>query len=135
MKNKKNLLAREIINYIIFGLLTTLVNIISYLFFSELDLNYIICNIIAFILSIIVAFITNKIYVFKSYSWQKNIILKEIVAFTSTRIITFLIDMLLMISLVEIVVIGDVIAKCIVNIIVIVTNYIISKWVVFGKSK
>ena len=96
-------------------------------------MQYIVSNVIAFLLSIIFAFITNKTYVFKSHSWQKDIVLKEGIAFVGTRVITFFVDMTLMIILIEII-INDFIAKCVVNAIVIVINYVISKWIIFKNT-
>lgn len=133
MNKIKRLLANEAIMYVIFGVLTTLINIISYEFFNTLGIQYLISNGIAFVLSIIFAFVTNKVYVFKSYSWQRDIIIKEGAAFVTARVITFLMDMALMVILVEMISVNDFMAKCLVNVIVIVLNYVISKWVVFKK--
>ena len=125
MKNNK-----EIILYILFGVLTTFVNITTFLLFETL-LNYKVANIIAFIISIYFAYITNKLYVFKSRKTASKYVMLELINFFISRIVTFLIDILLMILLVEILDINSLQSKFFVNIIVIVLNYIISKRVVF----
>jgi len=125
----------EIILYLIFGVLTTVVSLLSYFIFSKLfNINYLISNIISWILSVLFAFITNKLYVFKSNDKTNNKILKEIISFFSSRIFTFLIDMLMMYILVGLLKFNDMIIKIIVQFIVIVLNYILSKLFVFKKT-
>ena len=87
---KKN----EIILYLIFGILTTIVNIISYLFITDiLNIHYLISNIIAWFLSVLFAYITNRIWVFKS---KNENILKEFGLFISGRIFSGVLDTTLM---------------------------------------
>lgn len=122
----------EIINYLIFGVLTTLVSIISYFIFSKIfGINYLISNIISWILSVLFAFITNKIYVFKS---KENKILKELISFFSSRIFTFIVDMVMMYVLVSVLKLDDMLVKIIVQFVVIVLNYVLSKLFVFKKT-
>lgn len=120
---------KEIIKYLIFGGLTTLVSILSYYLFTRIfSLNYQISNILSWILSVTFAFITNKKYVFESKS---NEILKELFSFYSFRIASLLIEMLVMYLLVLF--IDDLISKLIAQILVIILNYIFSKLFVFGR--
>lgn len=131
---KKN---EEIINYIIVGALTTLVSLITYYacVLTILDpkdaLELQIANVISWIISVSFAYITNRVFVFKSKS--KNI-LKEVVSFVSARVITLFIDMFIMFLMVTLVGINDKISKIIVQVMVIVLNYIFSKLLVFKKS-
>lgn len=121
----------EIINYLIFGVLTTLVSIISYFIFSKIfGVYYLISNIISWILSVLFAYITNKLYVFKS----DNKIIKELINFFSSRIFTFIVDMVMMYVLVSILKFDDMIVKIIVQFVVIVLNYVLSKLFVFKKT-
>lgn len=125
----------EIINYLIFGVLTTIVSLISYFIFSKIfNINYLISNIISWILSVLFAFITNKLYVFKSKEKNKNKVVKELINFFSSRIFTFLIDMFLMYMLVSVLIIDDMISKLVTQIVVIVLNYVLSKLYVFKKT-
>ena len=127
----------EIWNYIIVGGLTTLVSLLTY-YISVLtilnpnnSLELQIANIISWILSVAFAYITNRIFVFKSKN--KNII-KEASSFVSSRIITLLLDMLSMFLIVTILHINDKIGKIISQIVVMIGNYIISKLFVFKKG-
>lgn len=124
----------EAIKYIVFGVLTTFINIFSYLIFTTMGLAYIESNFIAFILSILFAFITNKLYVFDSKSWKINIVFRESITFLTSRIVTFFIDTISLVILIELFGINDFISKCIVNVIVIILNYILSKFFVFKRK-
>lgn len=123
---------QEIINYLIFGVLTTLVSILSYALFTRfLNLNYIYSNIISWIISVTFAFITNKIYVFKS---KEDNVFKEVIKFYISRLTSLLIELLIMYLMVDLLKINDMISKIIVQFIVIILNYIFSKIFVF-KNK
>ena len=132
---KKN---EEIINYLIVGGLTTLLSLIVYYIcvHTFLDANngfeLQIANIISWIAGVTFAYVTNRIFVFKSK--EKNI-LKECASFVGSRIITLLLDMLIMFLFVTVFKIDDLIAKIISQIVVIVGNYIISKLFVFKNKK
>lgn len=135
MKNRVILLLkqyREIIAYLIFGVLTTLVNIVIYFLASDiLSINYLISNLLAWFISVLFAYITNRAYVFESTSAH---FIKEAIKFFGSRITTGIIDMILMWSLVSFTSINDVLIKIIVNVIVIVLNYIFSKLFVFKEG-
>ena len=127
---------REIISYLIIGVLTTIVSLISYylLTITILSPNYpleiTIANIISWIISVLFAYITNRKYVFQSK--DKNI-LKEASKFTLSRVTTLIIDILLMFIFVSILHFNDKIIKLLVQIIIIILNYIFSKLLVFKK--
>ena len=129
---------KEIINYLIIGILTTIVSLASYYFLTFTILNpnnafeLQLANIISWILSVLFAYITNRKYVFSSTN--KNI-KKELSKFISSRFTTLLIDMGLMALLVTILNFNDKLVKLIVQIIVIVLNYIFSKLFVFKEQK
>ena len=135
MKDKIILLLRqyrEIIAYLIFGVLTTLVNIVVYFMASNLlGINYLISNFLAWFISVLFAYITNRAYVFESTSSQ---FIKEAIKFFGSRLTTGLIDMGLMWLLVSFTPIDDILIKILVNIIVIVLNYIFSKLFVFKEG-
>jgi putative flippase GtrA len=129
MKAKK-----ELLNYLIFGALTTLINIVSYTFFTKLlNTDFKTATTIAWILSVLFAFVTNKLYVF--HSTGKNIftISKELGSFLLSRLLSYGLDILSMILLVQILVINDLIAKVIANILVVIFNYLASKLFVFKQ--
>lgn len=128
---------KEIINYLIFGVLTTVVSLLTYylLVFTIIDpnksLELQIANIISWITCVTFAYITNRKYVFNSK--DKNI-KNEIIKFYTSRLSTLFIDMLIMFIFVTILHFNDKIIKIIVQIVIIVLNYILSKLLVF-KNK
>lgn len=131
---KKN---REVVMYLVFGALTTLVSIATYylctslLFNSENAVNIQISNVISWIASVTFAYITNKKYVFNS----KNSVKGEIVKFFSARIGTLIIDMVIMFVFVSVLKFNDMIVKIFVQIVVVIANYVLSKLLVFKEAK
>ena len=129
---------KEIILYLIFGVLTTIVSLLSYylLTITILDPNnafYLqIANILSWICAVLFAYITNRKYVFESKDKNKT---KEIIKFVSSRIVTLILDMLIMGIGVSILNFNDKIMKIISQVVVIVLNYVLSKIFVFKKKK
>ena len=123
---------KEIINYLIFGGLTTLISIVTYAIFTKVFyIDYLISNILSWIISVLFAYITNKIFVFESKS-KKNI--KEITSFFFFRIVSLVIEMIVLYIFVDMFYIDDLVTKIISQIIVIICNYIFSKVFVFNKN-
>ncbi len=126
----------ELIRYFIIGGLTTLIALIIYYLCVYTFLNpdvaieLQIANIISWVGALIFAFFTNRSFVFQS---ENKDIVKEAMSFTTSRLATLLIDMLLMFLLVTIFKFNDKIIKLFVQVIVIVLNYIFSKLFVFKK--
>lgn len=126
----------EIINYLIFGVATTVVNIVVFfLFDTVLSIPYLIANAIAIILSILFAFFTNKKYVFKSQATSRQDSWEEFVRFVSFRVLSGLFDMLSMWILVDMLLFGTNLAKLLTQFIVVVLNYVFSKFFVFKQEE
>ena len=120
---------RELVLYVVFGAFTFFVNIAVYFLFEDvLGVNYLISNIVAWFFSVLFAYITNRIWVFESKSPD---ILKEMSLFFGGRIFSGVVDTALMYLFIDVMMIGDAISKIVVQIIVIVLNYIFSKLIVF----
>lgn len=125
-------LKKEMVLYIIFGVLTTLVNIISYLLFAKIfGINNLLSNIIAWVFSIVFAYITNRIYVFES---KNENILYEFSLFVFGRGLSGIVDSILFYTFVVWWMLDDVISKIVINIIVIILNYVFSKWIIFKEK-
>ena len=137
MKKMLELLKKydEIIRYLIIGVLTTIVSLITYYLCTYTFLNpnkgieLQIANVISWIVSVIFAYITNRILVFKS---KNNNIIKEVISFTGSRVTTLLMDMLIMFIFVTTLHLNDKLFKLISQVVVIVMNYIFSKLFVFN---
>ena len=127
---------KSIIMYLIFGVLTTLVNIISYYFLAHpLALSVVISSIIAWVFAVTFAYITNRKYVFESENTVSKDIVKEIISFYLCRLSTGVVDWIIMYVMVDVLSFNDMIIKVMANIIVIVLNYIFSKLIIFKKKK
>lgn len=128
---------KEIINYLIVGVLTTLISLLVYyaLVFTILNpenaFELQIANILSWIISVAFAYITNRKFVFESKNPNK---VKEATKFVASRISTLLLDMLIMYVGVTLLVFNDKIMKLISQILVIIGNYVISKLFVFKKT-
>ena len=133
---------REGMRYLIFGAISTVVNILTYALFASLilkplpseELRINISEIIAFIVSIIFAYITNKIYVFNSKTKNFKELMKEITSFTSCRILTEIISILMMNAAIWFS-INDILMKVVANIVVIILNFVFSKLIIFKKKE
>ncbi len=148
----EKLLQYEIVSYLAFGVLTTVVNFITYfimgifagenyeekVLFSVGSLDFrliLLMNAVAWIVSVLFSFITNKLFVFESTSWKGPVFLKEFISFIGARIISFLVfEELIFGLLVSIFGIKDIIAKLAVAIFVVIFNYVASKLVIFRKK-
>lgn len=127
MKSKK-----EVMIYLIFGVLTTLVNIITYwILVNILHMDYKLATSIAWLLSVLFAFITNKLYVFNSKSMLPQILFREFLTFFFFRLFSYLIDLIMMIVMVEWLLMDDLYAKILANIVVVIMNFFASKFLIF----
>ena len=126
---------KEIILYGVFGVLTTVVSIVTfYLFVDKLQVNYIIGNVISWVFAVAFAYVTNKIWVFENKNFTKDYIFKEAMSFVGSRIATLVVETVLMFLLVDLISIEKMISKVFVSIIVIILNYVFSKLFVFKKK-
>ncbi|MBE6767861.1 MAG: GtrA family protein [Ruminococcaceae bacterium] len=141
---------KEMILYIVFGAITTLVDLVVYklccvLFGTGL---YLVWNVVAWAAAVLTAFFTNKLWVFESKSWAPAVLRRELPAFVGARVASLLIaeagmfvaiDLLgcgvWSISLPFITVNGHDICKILLQVIVLILNYIFSKLVIFKKEK
>ena len=122
-------LRRREILYLIFGILTTIVNIVVYLIFAKfLNIDYIISNIFAWFFSVLFAYVTNRIWVFER---KTNNIIKEATLFYGGRVFSGVLDTGLMYLFIDILFINDFISKIIIQVIVVIVNYVFSKFIVF----
>ena len=128
-------LSRELISYCIFGVLTTAINIIVFHVGTDVfRIHYLIANVAAWILSVSFAYITNKLFVFHSKDVSGWALLREIGGFFVARLISLGIDELGMMGLVGGLHMGELPAKIIMNVIVIIANYAFSKLFIFKKQ-
>lgn len=127
---------REVILYLVFGVLTTLVNWGLYFVLADLwKVDYLLATAISQILAILFAYVTNRIWVFESKASGFLKIFFEMVRFFGCRGVSFLLDLGCMYVGVSLLHIDDTWMKLISNVLVVIANYIFSKLIVFRKDK
>lgn len=129
------LLKKETICYLIFGIITTAINLGTYRLCTTFNIIYELSTIIAWVIALIFAFVTNKLFVFESTNMQPSIVLKEAISFVSARLFSGLCDLGFMIFAVRMIQMDDFIAKIITGVFVVVINYIFSKLFVFKNHE
>ena len=123
---------RDLILYAVFGVLTTIVNMgVYYLCFNVTGIPNVPSTILAWVLAVCFAFVTNKIWVFESRSFSAKVLKHEIPTFFSARIATGLLDLAIMYFSVDVFHLNATLWKLISNILVIILNYIASKLLIF----
>lgn len=156
------LFTREIVTYIIFGVLTTAVNLITFYITKKIFIaigwdgvfnalltssgwekalnllgngtDYLDATVIAWTVAVIFAFVTNKLIVFESKSWKPAVAGKEFVGFIGARLLSLLVELVCMFAMVTLFKWNEFVAKVIVQIIVVILNYVFSKLLVFRKK-
>ena len=125
---------RSLILYGIFGVCRTLVNIVTYWLCARvLHLPLTPSTVIAWILSVLFAYVTNRKWVFESQAQERGAVLKEILSFFKSRLSTGIVDWLIMFICVKRLGMDDMLIKIASNVLVIALNYILGKFVVFRK--
>lgn len=128
---------KEIILYLIFGGLTTVINIITYMLIAKVfKIEQVISNIIAWGISVIFAYVVNKIFVFESKTKETKKIIKEMLQFVVARILSLLIfDIAIFAGMIYVFKINDGITKIITQVMIVVFNYVLSKFLIFRKKE
>ncbi len=145
-------LNKEVILYIVFGVLTTAVNLIvfticnrafdgtiflnsDFLSFLFLGKPYLLSNTIAWIVAVVFAFFTNKMFVFQSKSFEIKNLLKELASFLGARVFSLIVEQIGLFILIDKVLLNELVSKIILGIVVVILNYFFSKLFIFKKSK
>lgn len=124
---------KQIILYLIFGALTTALNVFAYWVLAHpLGLDTLVSTLIAWVIGVLFAFFTNKFFVFeskgRSHMWA------ELGSFTLARAVTGALDVGIMFVFVTVLSLNDMLIKIISNVVVIILNYIFSKFLIFAKK-
>ena len=132
---------KETILYLVFGGLTTLINIVAFWALNKLlvlsmdkDTALMVSNAAAWVISVLFAFITNKLFVFESKSLKSALLLKELVLFVGARLFSGALDMGIMYLFVTVLSFNEMLIKILSNILVIIINYVLSKLIIFKKK-
>ena len=140
---------REIISYLFWGVLTTVINWTSYFWISNIfeifmrdsvTLIVLFSNVFSWICATVFAFLTNKFWVFRSKNMQRNVVLPEFCKFISTRLLTGFFETIVITTLVmigfdqELFGTKGMMVKVVVSIVVVVLNYVLSKFFIFRND-
>lgn len=140
---------KEMLLYLIFGVLTTLVNFGVFWIFTRIlgEERYLINNAIAWVAGVAFAFVTNKLFVFESKKWNAKTIGKELPEFVGARLFSFgveeggmwlFVDALSFgeksLTILGFTITGQIIAKIALAVIVVILNYFFSKFIIFKKK-
>lgn len=126
---------RDFIAYAFFGICTTLVNVAAYYFCVHIiRLPTVPGTVIAWFLAVLFAYMTNRKWVFKSTAVGPRQIIRECLAFLICRMITGIFDITVMYVTVDLLLLNDLLMKAISNVVVILINYVASKWIIFEKT-
>ena len=124
---------RETVIYLVFGVLTTVVNYAVYIpLYNFVHLPASVCNGVAWVAAVTFAYVTNKLFVFESKSWNSGV-LGELLRFVGSRVTSGVIETVSLLVTVDILGWNGNIMKLFLAVIVIVLNYILSKFFVFKK--
>lgn len=127
---------RELLLYVVFGGLTTLVSFVSYWIFADgFHIHYMVSTVLSWIVSVTFAYVTNRIWVFESRAHGFRAVCMEIVRFYACRLFSGVLEMGLMYVGVDLLRVNDKAVKLVANVIVVIANYVLSKLFVFRKKR
>ena len=125
----------DILSYLFFGVLTTIVNYVVYLpCYNLLGLSAVVSNGIAWVVAVAFAYLTNKPFVFKSNDWSAKTVVPELSRFVGCRIGSGLAESLILLLAVDILGWNGNLWKLLTNVLVVILNYIGSKLLVFRNK-
>ena len=124
----------DILAYLVFGVLTTAVNYLVYLpCYNMLELSAAVSNVIAWVVAVAFAYLTNKPFVFRSHDWSMKTVIPELTKFVSCRIGSGVLETIIILVTVDILGWNGNIWKLFTSVLVVVLNYIASKLFIFKK--
>lgn len=125
---------REIISYLFFGVLTTAVNFVVYLpAYNILGFSASVSNMIAWVVAVVFAYFVNKLFVFRSLDWSRQTVIPELTKFVAARVLSGVLETGILLVTVDIMGWNGNIWKFVTQVLVVISNYVFSKLIVFRK--
>ena len=137
MEKMKQLIVKyyDILAYLIFGVLTTVVNYLVYLpCYNLLALPAVISNVIAWVVAVTFAYVTNKPFVFRSHDWSAKTVVPELTKFVGTRVASGGMESAIIWITVDLLGGNGNLWKLVTSVLVVILNYVGSKLLVFRKK-
>lgn len=126
---------RELISYVFWGVMTTVVNYVTYFLLTEgLRVYYLTSNVIAWAVSVLFAYFVNKLFVFRSKDWAWRVALRELWQMVASRIFSLGLETGILWLFVEKLLLNEFIVKLAANVLVVIVNYVLSKFIIFNKK-
>lgn len=126
---------RDVLSYLIFGVLTTLVNYAVYLpVYNLLHLSAAVSNMLSWVVAVAFAYLTNKPFVFQSHDWSRKTVVPELTKFVSCRIASGAMETGILFLTVDLLHWNGNVWKLVTQVLVVVLNYVASKLLVFRKK-
>ena len=127
---------REIVGYLVFGALTTVVSFAVYFsVYHYLSLSAGWSNVISWVCAVLFAFVTNKPFVFHSYDWSCSVVLPELGKFVGSRLLSGFLETAILAVTVDMLQLPNLWMKLLASVIVVILNYVFSKLIVFRSNK
>ena len=125
----------DILSYLFFGVLTTVVNYLIYLpVYNFCGLSAAVSNMIAWVVAVIFAFLTNKPFVFHSHDWSVKTVVPELIKFVSCRLASGVMETVILFLAVDLMAWNGNVWKLVTQVLVIIINYVGSKLLVFRNK-
>lgn len=125
---------RNIISYLFFGGLTTIVNFLVYFpLYNWLYFSATLSNVLAWAVAVAFAYLTNKPFVFKSHDWSAATVIPELSRFVGCRVGSGVLETVIIFITVDMLSWNGNVMKILVSVLVVILNYVASKWIVFKK--
>lgn len=126
---------KSVISYLFFGVCTTVINIATYyLCYNISGIANVPSTVIAWVVAVVFAYITNKLFVFDSKSFKADVLVREVASFFGCRLLTGILDVIIMYVAVDVMDMNSTLWKLVSNVLVIILNYVASKLVIFKKK-
>ena len=127
---------RELVSYVFWGVMTTTVNYVSYTLLTEVfHVHYMAGTIIAWTVSVLFAYFVNKLFVFQSRDWAWRVALRELWQMVASRLFSLGLEMAIMWFFVDTMHFNHLIVKLAANVVVVIVNYVLSKFIIFKKKQ
>ena len=126
---------RELVSYVFWGVMTTIVNYAAYTLLTEvIHIYYLTGIVIAWALSVLFAYFVNKLFVFQSRDWAWQVALRELWQMVAARLFSLGLEMAIMWFFVDTLRCNHLVVKLAANVVVVIVNYVLSKFIIFKQK-
>lgn len=121
----------DVFTYVFFGGLTTLINIVVFSLAMWMGMSWWVANFVSWVIAVLFAFVTNKLWVFNSHTENAKELLWEFSKFIFARLLSLGIDYGFMYVFISLLNMGDLLSKILTQFVIVAANYVFSKFIIF----